>query len=156
MGRLLTWTHPFPPRLPVDNKFHYHTMPVKWLQKTRPKIREDSLHTMWAWFLHSTNTPNPADNLMQNLTAQHYLYTLTVQIHLVWGKFFNELSSESPDMKGVGRVKGHNGQPIGRCTWHSTYDPSWLQAASVASGQNSHSSSQYTSRQQHTIHVYIL
>ena len=71
---------------------------------------------------------------MQNLTAQHYLYTLhsyppcAVQIHLVWGGgggvifffLFGSSKSLAPEMKGSWRVKGDHGQPRDRRrTWRS-------------------------------------
>ena len=86
----------------------------------------------------------------QNLTASTQLPTLCCPNSPgLGGNVFaykisiNELSSESPDlapaMKGAWQVKGHHRHLRGRRTWPSTHHPSWLQASSVTSGQNSHS-----------------
>ena len=62
------------PRLPVA------PLPMKWLsssikpRKLGLKSGDDSIHTMWAWFF-TPQTQGRGDNLMQNSTAQHYLYT---------------------------------------------------------------------------------
>ena len=50
--------------------------------------------------------------------------------------------------KGAWQVKGHHGQPRGRCTWCSTHNPSWLQAVSVTPA---HTHNQAHSTHQDTI-----
>ena len=103
------------------------TMQCQW-NETRPplntgrKSREDYLHSVWAWFLHSTHTQGRADNPMQNSTLPLHSYPpCAIQIHLVWREnvlllliLINQLSSVSPDLvsdlKGAWQVHDHQGQ----------------------------------------------
>ena len=132
--------HSATPRLPVDYKLHYHTIPMKSLSSFTTlrtlgrKFEEDSLHPMRAWFLHSKHTKSS----MQSWQFKTKLDCPTPPLHScpnpsgLGGNIFSSTvhappspnqraSSESPDLvKGTWQVKGHNWQPMCRRTWHGT------------------------------------
>ena len=97
------------PWLPVDNKLHYHTMPIKWLlsslkpmQKLHRKCREHDFFTP-----HPHQTQGRADNPMHKYTAFTQLPTLCCPNPpgfagkkipgLLFQILINELRSDSPD-----------------------------------------------------------
>ena len=81
------------------------------------KSREDSLHPMWAWFIHSTHT-HTHTKFKAELTIQcktdsptlplHSYPPCTIQFTCFWGEnvfslpqiLISQLSSVSPDLKG--------------------------------------------------------
>ena len=143
----------------LTSKLHYHTMLMKWLSSIKPrklgrKSREDSLHPMWAQFFHSTHILK-AELTIQCKTRQpqHTPY--------LGGNFSScdAINSNQQTMLRVTwpgtwherpwRVKGHHGHLRGRCNWHSTYDPFWLQTSSHFRTKLT-LIIMHTSRQQHT------
>ena len=102
-----------------------------------------------------------------NASTQLLTFVLSRSTMLV-GKFFTALLLQflvnqalcwRPTRRGRGQVKGHPGQASGRRSGRTTYNPFWLQTASVTLWTNLHSysSTLHTSRWQHTpyLDIYI-
>ena len=127
---------------------------------------KDSLHPMWAWFLHTTHTPNSRQSWqskakLDSPTLPLYSYLpCVVQIHLVWREIFLQNLNQRTKLRviwseGAWQVKGHHGQLRGRHTWRTIHLGS-KQPLSLLDKTHTHNQAHSTHEDGNTHHILFI